>query len=208
MTNVRRQLGDKEQTDSNPGSDTYAIGDLHGEITLLKRLLEQLAPRAEDTLIFLGDYIDRGEDALGTLDALMTLASSHHCIFLRGNHDSAWLEAWNGSEFTGCPHIAGAHWIWEQHQGTVPRRMGTFLAQTRLFYEDGYAWYSHAGAEPGIPFWESPPEVYVWGLSGFLGSSYDWSKPVLFGHYELSAPLITATKIGLDTGAWRTGKLT
>jgi serine/threonine protein phosphatase 1 len=181
---------------------------LHGEVTLLKRLLEQLAPRAQDILIFLGDYMDRGEDALGTIDALMTLTSSHHWILLRGNHDAAWLETWNGSEFTRCPRIAGAHWLWDQHQGKVPRRIGEFLVQTRLSYEDGYAWYSHAGAEPGIPFWESPPEVYVWGLAGFLDSSYDWGKPVIFGHYELSAPLITATKIGLDTGAWRTGRLT
>ncbi len=189
-------------------SATYAVGDVHGEVTLLKSLLEQLAPRPEDTLIFLGDYLDRGEDSLGTIDMLVALATSHHCIFLRGNHDEAWLETWNGLEFTRCPSIPGARLIWDRYQGLVPPRLGEFLTSTRLFYEDGYAWYSHAGAEPGIPFSESPPEVYVWGIPGFLRSTYDWGKPVIFGHYQLDEPLITRTKIGLDTGAWRTGILT
>lgn len=90
----------------------------------------------------------------------------------------------------------------------MPRRIGDFLAQTRLFYEDGYAWYSHAGAQPGIPFWHSPPEISVWGIAEFLTSSYDWGKPVIVGHYEVDAPLLTPTKMGLDTAAWRTGRLT
>src|SRR5215467_13987200 len=107
-----------------------------------------------------------------------------------------------------CPHIAGAYWVWEQCRGAIPPRIGQFLTKTRLYYEDGYAWYSHAGATPGVPFWQSPPESYVWGHAEFLGSTYDWGKPVVFGHYELSDPLVTATKIGLDTGAWRTGRLT
>jgi serine/threonine protein phosphatase 1 len=48
----------------------------------------------------------------------------------------------------------------------------------------------------------------VWGDSRFLTSSYNWGKPVVFGHYELAEPLITPTKIGLDTAAYRTGILT
>src|SRR5271166_1754003 len=58
----------------------------------LSRLLEQLAPRQLDTLVFMGDYLDRGEDALATVEMLTKLAESCHCIFLRGNHDEAWLD--------------------------------------------------------------------------------------------------------------------
>jgi serine/threonine protein phosphatase 1 len=199
---------ESEVDDTGLASVTYAIADLHGEITLLTRLLHQIAPGPEDTLIFLGDYIDRGEDALGTIQLLLELVHSTHCVFLRGNHDAAWLETWNGEAFTRCPRIAGAYRVWEQCQGTVPGYLSEFLLQTRLCYEDGYAWYSHAGAQPGVPFWQSPPESYVWGQSDFLGSTYDWGKPVIFGHYELSDPLVTPTKIGLDTAAWRTGRLT
>jgi serine/threonine protein phosphatase 1 len=172
-----------EITSTYPGeraaSATYAIGDLHGEVTLLRQLLAQLAPRSQDTLIFLGDYLDRGEDALGTIETLANVSTLCHCIFLRGNHDEAWLETWNGSAFTRCPHIPGSRPIWDQYQGLIPPAIGEFLAGTRVRYEDGYAWYAHAGAQPGIPFWESPPEVFVWGTAGFLGSSYDWGKPVI-----------------------------
>jgi serine/threonine protein phosphatase 1 len=68
-------------------SATYTIGDLHGEVTFLRRLLEHLAPGSDDTLIFLGDYLDRGEDAPTTIETLATLATWCQCIFLRGNHD-------------------------------------------------------------------------------------------------------------------------
>ena len=64
-------------------SSTYAIGDLHGEVTLHTRLLERLAPRQEDTLIFLGDYLDRGENALATIETLTQLRTSCHCSFVR-----------------------------------------------------------------------------------------------------------------------------
>lgn len=155
---------------------TYAFGDLHGEVTLLRQLLERLSPRSEDTLVFLGDYLDRGDDVLATIETLAALATSCHCIFLR-NHDKTWLENWSGSAFTRCPHIPGARLLWDQYQGLVPPTIGMFLSHTRVTHEDGFAWYSHAGAQPDTPFRESPPEVYIWGTAGFLTSAHDWGKP-------------------------------
>ncbi len=187
---------------------TFAIGDLHGEAELLRRLLAAIAPQPTDRLIFLGDYLDRGPDALGTIQTLDALAQRCPCVFLLGNHDEEWLDLWDGARFTHCPFIPGARRVWDQHQGQVPPVIGHFLTKTQRTHEDGYAWYAHAGARPGVPFWQTPPEVYVWGEEDFLRSSYDWGKPVVFGHWELAAPLITATKIGLDTAAWRSGVLT
>lgn len=60
---------------------TYAIGDIHGEVTLLRRLLALLPFREEDTLVFLGDYLDRGEDSVATILALRELKRSR--IFTR-----------------------------------------------------------------------------------------------------------------------------
>lgn len=187
---------------------TYVIGDVHGEVTLLQRLLDNLALTTVDTLIFLGDYLDRGEDSVATLQLLADLSVRQRCVFLRGNHDAAWLEVWNGSAFKRCPAIPGAQAVWERHRGLVPPFVGRFLAQSQLYHEDDHAYYSHAGALPGVPFLQSPPEVYVWGMQGFVTSIYDWGKPVVFGHYEFEEPLITRTKIGLDTAAYRTGVLT
>jgi hypothetical protein len=67
---VRQQFhqgGQSDADDTGPVAATYAIAALHGEVTLLTCLLQQLAPGPEDTLIFLGDYLDRGEDALATI---------------------------------------------------------------------------------------------------------------------------------------------
>jgi serine/threonine protein phosphatase 1 len=86
----------------------YAIGDLHGEVTLLQRLLEQNPSEQDCRLIFLGDYLDRGEDSIGTIAYLAELATQRDCIFLRGNHDAAWLESWNGERFAHRPVIPGA----------------------------------------------------------------------------------------------------
>jgi serine/threonine protein phosphatase 1 len=145
---------------------------------------------------------------VATIDALIALAASHRCVFLRGNQDAVWLETWNGSAYIRCPHIPEARQIWERYIGLAPPSIGAFLTRTCISYEDGYAWYSHAGAKARMPFWESPPEVYVWGTPSFLSSSYGRNKPVIFGHYELDDPLISHTKIGLDTGAWGSGVLT
>src|SRR4051794_36869975 len=100
---------------------TYAIGDLHREVTLLRRLLALLPYREEDTLVFLGDYLDRGEDSVATIAALSELQHAHPaCIFIRGNHDELWLNCWDGAIFFDHPLIDGARKLWEQHNGHLP----------------------------------------------------------------------------------------
>ncbi len=188
---------------------TYAIGDLHGEVTLLRRLLELLPFREEDTLVFLGDCLDRGEDSVATILALRELKRVHPaCIFLRGNHEDAWLVCWNGASFLRAPGIEGALQVWERYNGQVPFELGDWLEETRIEYEDEYAYYVHAGLLPGKPIWRTSGLHKMWGARGFLESSYDWGKPVVFGHWNLPEPLVQPNKIGVDTGAFRTGKLT
>jgi serine/threonine protein phosphatase 1 len=187
---------------------TYAVGDLHGEAHLLATLLAALELTPADTLVFLGDYVDRGEDSVGTVLALRQLAATQHCVFLRGNHEAAWLEVWDGRTFTETPHIIGARAAWERCGGSVQPEVGEWLAQTRLDWEDGYAYYAHAGALPGQPFWRCPEEFKLLGHAGFLTSTYDWGKRVVFGHFELAVPLVQQNKVGIDTAAYRTGTLT
>lgn len=152
--------------------------------------------------------MDRGEDSIAVVLYLGELAKQRACVFLRGNHDAAWLEVWNGECFTHCPAIPGARSVWERYQRAIPPAVSQFLVQTRIDWEDEYAYYAHAGATPHLPFRRTPAEVKLWGDSRFLTSTYDWGKPVIFGHFELAQPLITPTKIGLDTAAYRTGVLT
>ncbi|MFV8225433.1 metallophosphoesterase family protein [Christiangramia aquimixticola] len=73
----------------------FAIGDLHGGLKALIQLLERINLRPDDTLIFLGDYVDGWSDSANTVTYLIELAKQNSCIFIRGNHDDLtqkWLE--------------------------------------------------------------------------------------------------------------------
>ena len=188
---------------------TYAIGDLHGEVTLLRRLLTLLPFRDEDTLVFLGDYMDRGEDSIATVQELLQLKKQHEkCIFLRGNHDDVWLEQWDGARFSQPSDLDGALDIWDACKGDMPFSVGFFLEETCIEYEDEYAYYVHAGVRPGKPFSRTAAMQKMWGAKDFLDSKYDWGKPVVFGHWQMAEPLLQANKIGIDTGAYKSGILT
>lgn len=188
---------------------TYVIGDLHGEVTLLRQLLATLPLRDHDTLVFLGDYLDRGEDSAATVAALRALARTHRsCVFLRGNHEDAWLTYWDGIRFRGVPDIGGAAKAWDDFGGAIPIEVGQWLARTVVEYEDAHAYYVHAGVLPGRPVWRTAGLLKLWGASGFLESGYDWGKPVVFGHWQQPVPLVQPNKIGIDTGAYQTGVLT
>ena len=65
----------------------YVFGDIHGELLKLENLLSKLTISADDTLIFLGDYVDRGPDSCGVIELLLRLQDKYHCIFIKGNHD-------------------------------------------------------------------------------------------------------------------------
>lgn len=194
-----------------PQDRTFAIGDLHGEHTLLRRLLNRIHPTAQDTLIFLGDYVDRGEDSVAvcqTLLALQQQPGGPQVIALRGNHDAAWLEVWTGNGYRQHPLIPGARAIWDQYRGWPPLAIGRFLETTTLTYEDDDGFYCHAGIAPGVAPQQAGEAVYVWGTGGFLTTPIRYSKPIVFGHYELKELLITRARICLDTAAYRTGVLT
>jgi serine/threonine protein phosphatase 1 len=197
----------------NRQGQSFAIGDLHGEVSLLRRLIATIDPTPADRLIFLGDYLDRGEDSVATVLELVALGRRIPSTWLRGNHDAAWLEVWDrdAERFVADPDMPGAFDVWAawEGRGGVPAAVGRFLTETVTAYEDDHAYYVHAAAQPGVPFWQTREEIRLWGTAGFLTSPYNWgNKPVIFGHEELLEPLITPTKIGLDTAAYRSGVLT
>ena len=72
---------------------TFAIGDIHGGFRALTQLIDKLDLGADDTLIFLGDYVDGWSEPVETLDFLLQLELEYNCIFIKGNHD-AWCEDW------------------------------------------------------------------------------------------------------------------
>ncbi|MBS9778453.1 MAG: serine/threonine protein phosphatase [Gammaproteobacteria bacterium] len=72
---------------------TFAIGDVHGYLTALQMLIEHINPQADDTLIFLGDVIDRGEDSKGVIDLILALKNRCNVLCIQGNHEEMLLTA-------------------------------------------------------------------------------------------------------------------
>jgi serine/threonine protein phosphatase 1 len=187
---------------------TYAVGDLHGEVTLLRRMLAALPLRAMDTLLFTGDYLDYGENSAATIATLRDLQARRPCIFLRGNHEDAWLDVWNGAAFTQTPSIGGARKAWRDFAGRPPAELGLWLQETLIDYEDEHAYYVHAGVLPNYRFDQTTDAQKLRGAGSFLESDYDWGKPVVFGHWHVAEPLLRPNKIGIDTAAYTSGVLT
>ena len=70
----------------------FAIGDIHGGFRALTQVLERARIKSEDTLIFLGDYVDGWSEPLQLIDYLIELSAKQHCVFIRGNHDQLFLD--------------------------------------------------------------------------------------------------------------------
>lgn len=81
----------------------YAVGDIHGESEKLAELLEMLPLSSGDTLVFVGDYIDRGRNARAVVTQLIELQTRYECVFLLGNHESMMLDflGWNDAAYFG-----------------------------------------------------------------------------------------------------------
>ena len=80
---------------------TYLFGDIHGCLKSFESLLDRLSPTQDDTVITLGDYVDRGPDSHGVIERLLTLRDQTNLIGLRGNHELMMMEALQGPPASG-----------------------------------------------------------------------------------------------------------
>jgi serine/threonine protein phosphatase 1 len=187
---------DDKHDDDMSAPVTYAIGDIHGEAGLLRSLLAQLPLGPEDTLVFLGDAINRGPDSVGVARHLLNLRAERPSavVALMGNHEESWLDVWDGERFVGRPGMPGDEALARQLRTPADHAdLYRYLQMTQLTFEDEYAYYAHAGATPapGRPFDQTPQYDLLWGPAGFLTWPWrprDWGaedKPIVFGHYEI-----------------------
>ena len=197
---------------------TCVIGDIHGCHSSLVNLLDRILNRA-DTLVFVGDYVDRGPDTQQVLETLVHLRTRHpHVIFLKGNHEYMLLNYLIGRESADFLSVGGRETFASYGidpyttspslRGRLPLSHVSFLENLPLFYEDRHGIYVHAGLQPGRHLSTQTPEWCLWVRDRFLRASFDFGKPVVFGHTVFPEPLVEADKIGIDTGAVYGGKLT
>ena len=190
--------------EQNHPARLLVIGDIHGCLCQLKKLLEEVRPNANDQVVFLGDYVDRGPDSAGVIEELIAFQEKFpHTVFLCGNHEQMLLDYLEGKDPTlflmngGDATLASyrTRKLWPLPKGHLD-----FLHSLKTLHATEQFIFVHAGLRPGLPLAEQHPDDLLWIRGDFLDSDYDWGRPVVYGHTPRQEPLITATRVGLDTG--------
>jgi serine/threonine protein phosphatase 1 len=191
------------------GPATYVIGDIHGCLQPLLRLLAKIAPRPGDELIFIGDYIDRGPQSREVVEHLLALP--HRCVFLLGNHEQMLLDYLAGRDDGGLYLANGGLATRESYGGdlaNIPPAHVTFFRSLRPMYETPDYLFVHAGIRPLVPLDQQTVNDLVWIRHEFIQFIGRFPKPVVFGHTPLRQALLQPDRIGVDTGCVYGGKLT
>ena len=188
----------------------FAIGDIHGCYDRLKTLMGKIPiDYSRDTLVFIGDYIDRGPHPFEVVDYLIKLKNRFpDVIFLKGNHEDMLDKFLNGADrFTyllnGGQQTLDSYLTKPVQSGSFPIPLDhlDFFKSLRLFYETEEFIFVHAGLRPRVPLESQNTEDLLWIRDKFVSSKYDFGKRVIFGHTPLKKPLVEPNKIGIDTGA-------
>ena len=194
----------------------FVVGDIHGCLDMLKRLMDTIPWHPHhDRLIFIGDYIDRGEDPKGVVDYILALKSySAFVQCLIGNHEVMFMDYLKGKDQEHYYLNGGWHTVksykgasTEQELKVPPEHMAFYDSLERVIELDDY-YIVHAGFRPGKALEEQSLEDMVWIREPFLTSEYDFGKRVIFGHTPFDEPLMMDNKIGIDTGAVMGNRLT
>lgn len=227
----RRGAPQRPAPTAPPGRRIYAIGDLHGRRDLLDKMHELLridaahAPEAEKVVIYIGDYIDRGDNSRGVIELLIRkpldgfravhLMGNHEAFLLRFLEDASIAPNWlaNGGDATllsyGVPiRFTEFDAIQAQFRRELPQSHLAFLRRLALSHIEGDYMFAHAGIRPGRDVTQQDAQDLMWIRDEFLGSNADHGKVVVHGHSISPEPQFLDNRIGIDTGAFATGKLT
>ena len=219
------------------GRVVWAIGDIHGRLDLLDRLLASISDSDEvrdgrtPVLVFLGDYIDRGSQSSGVIDRLADVADNpaFETHFLKGNHEDKMLE------FLEDPSV-GAAWCdyggaqalesfglkvpvlkhrpegWASLSSDLAHRLSPrqrdFLESLKYSVTIGGYFFAHAGARPGVRLEDQSDHDLMWVRGSFLNSEVGFERVVVHGHTPSDDPYIDHRRIGIDTRAYESGVLT
>lgn len=212
----------------SPEARFYVVGDVHGEADALEALLSEI--NAEDPgapIIFVGDYVDRGERSADVLRRVMALNTANPArrICLRGNHEQMMLD------FLEAPEARGDRWLRHgglqtlasfgvmRPPGTQPGDLRDRLADAMgsdlidwmqalpLRWQSGNVAVVHAAADPTLPIERQSPKTLLWGHPSFLRANRADGIWVVHGHTIVDAAIAQDGRVSVDTGAYATGRL-
>ena len=213
----------------------YAVGDIHGRLDLLDRLLATIEadarsrPRRRTFIVFLGDLIDRGPASNGVVERLRTFQPDWaKPVFLAGNHEEVLLTILDGEEgvLPSWLRFGGAECL-ESYgidpealkrldetaairkvQAGIPRAHAEFLAGFGDTFRFGDYLFVHAGIRPGLPVEDQQVKDLRWIRDPFLSDAKEHGFVVVHGHTISDAVEEKGNRIGIDTGAYVSGRLT
>lgn len=185
---------------------TLAIGDIHGCLGALEDLEQIVGFNENDTIIALGDYIDRGPESKGVLDWMIAAKEKYNLITLLGNHEEMMVESKLGAE---------AYYFWTMNGGEdtlnsfrcslreIPDPYWEFIESCKLYHETDRHIFVHAGLEPMIPVDEQESDVLCWLRFRDLKPHMS-NKMVICGHTPQKAnlPGVRPHAICIDTYAF------
>lgn len=215
------------------GQRVYAIGDIHGRLDLFELLVQAIENddrqrgAARTSIILLGDLVDRGPDSAGVIAAARNLQRQRDVRIIAGNHEEMLLLCLEDIEllrhflrFGGRETIlsylddrtAFDSLTVEQTQAAmrdaIPAADVEFIRGLEDRIEIGDYLFVHAGIRPGVPLREQEVRDLHWIREPFLSSEAEHGRCVVHGHTITDAPDIRRNRIGIDTGAYMSGRLT
>lgn len=223
----------KEPARVPAGERYYVIGDIHGRLDLYRALIAAIEQDDADkggastTVVLLGDLVDRGPDSRGVIELSMRWAKARRVRFLAGNHEEMFLQAFedtsrlrhfvkHGGRETilsyGIPVAAYNDLSLAELLAELPRLVPpehrAFLQSFEDYVVAGDYAFVHAGIDPGKPLEEQDRQSLLWIRERFLSHSAPHSHVVVHGHTIFDEVDDCGNRIGIDTGAYRTGRLT
>lgn len=208
----------------------YAIGDIHGQMAMLETVLAQVERDggANATIVFLGDYTDRGPDSKAVIDTLIQGKNNgRDWVFIKGNHDRM-FEWFLQTPSRADPYMyVNRYWLHERlggdttlqsygvqagprerfqdvHQSAlemVPRDHRDFFKNLTLTYETDDLFFTHAGIRPGVALGDQSEEDLLWIREEFHDYTKPHAKLIVHGHTPIEQATHYGNRINLDTGA-------
>jgi serine/threonine protein phosphatase 1 len=198
---------------------TIAIGDIHGHADALRRLIDKIQPRKEDIIVPLGDYVNRGPDSRGVIQAMIELSRNCRVIPILGNHDEMLLDArrdqhalgrflYDGGEQTLASYVEDA-WFQGSDLSFIPEEHWDFHSRCQPYFETEHYIFTHACYDPFVamnqqasrwlrwtPIETTPPLPHISG------------KMIVVGHTAASEIRHWGHVVCIDTGCGLQGRLT